>query len=100
MGALHLAMELYDGNAQGVIGLPRTLEAMQEAIMPFLLQLLSAYVDEALSYISLAFSNQHGKTESNAQGKSQKDTVHVQIKEQFARVGGVAIEFCVHIKKE
>ncbi|GLJ14759.1 hypothetical protein SUGI_0239380 [Cryptomeria japonica] len=99
MGALHLAMELYDGNAQGVIGLPKTLDAMREAIMPFLLQLLSAYVDEAFSYISLAFSNQHGKTESDSEGKSQKDTVHVQIKEQFARVGGVAIEFCVHIKQ-
>ncbi|KAH9322060.1 hypothetical protein KI387_016699, partial [Taxus chinensis] len=96
MGALHLAMELYDGNAQGVIGLPRTLDALREAIMPFLLQLLSAYVDEAFSYISLAFSNQHGKLEADVQ---IKDTVYVQIKEQFARVGGVAIEFCVHIKK-
>lgn len=99
MGALHMAMELYDGNAQGVIGLPRTLDALREAIMDFLLQLLSAYVDEAFSYISLAFSNQHEKLEAEVEGHSQKDSVSVQIKEQFARVGGVAIEFCVHIRR-
>lgn len=99
MGALHMAMELYDGNAQGVIGLPSTLDALREAIMAFLLQLLSAYVDEAFSYISLAFSNQHEKLEAEVEGQSQKDSVSVQIKEQFARVGGVAIEFCVHIRR-
>eukprot|EP01018_Ginkgo_biloba_P013146 Gb_27586 [translate_table: standard] len=99
MGALHMAMELYDGNAKGVIGLPRKLDAMREAIMPFLLQLLCAYIDEAFSYISLAFNNQHGKLEAESDGQSEKDSVFVQIKEQFARVGGVAIEFCVHIKK-
>lgn len=99
MGALHMAMELYDGNAQGVIGLPRTLDALREAIMGFLLQLLSAYVDEAFSYISLAFSNQHEKLEAEVEGHNQKDSVSVQIKEQFARVGGVAIEFCVHIRR-
>lgn len=99
MGALHMAMELYDGNAQGVIGLPRTLDALREAIMAFLLQLLSAYVDEAFSYISLAFSNQHEKLEAEVEGQNQKKSVSLQIKEQFARVGGVAIEFCVHIRR-
>lgn len=34
MGALNMAMTLYDGQAHGVIDLPRSVDAVQEIIMP------------------------------------------------------------------
>ncbi|KAL6982167.1 hypothetical protein U1Q18_023780 [Sarracenia purpurea var. burkii] len=99
MGALNMAMTLYDGQAHGVIDLPRTLDAVQEAIMPYLVELLLSYVDEVFSYISVAFCNQIGKLEQMDDSESRASSVHSEIKEQFARVGGVAVEFCVHIKR-
>ncbi|RVW37739.1 Vacuolar protein sorting-associated protein 8-like [Vitis vinifera] len=99
MGALNMAMTLYDGNSHGVIDLPRSLEAVQEAIMPYLVELLLSYVDEVFSYISVAFCNQIGKMEQLDDPKNRGSSVHFEIKEQFTRVGGVAVEFCVHIKR-
>ncbi|RVW95484.1 Vacuolar protein sorting-associated protein 8-like [Vitis vinifera] len=99
MGALNMAMTLYDGNSHGVIDLPRSLEAVQEAIMPYLVELLLSYVDEVFSYISVAFCNQIGKMEQLDDPKNRGSSVHSEIKEQFTRVGGVAVEFCVHIKR-
>lgn len=99
MGALNMAMTLYDGQAHGVIDLPRTVEAVKEAIMPYLVELLLSYVDEVFSYISVAFCNQIGKLDEPNDPKSQTSSVHSEIKEQFTRVGGVAVEFCVHIKR-
>ncbi|KAL7224339.1 hypothetical protein ACSBR1_025740 [Camellia fascicularis] len=99
MGALNMAMTLYDGQAHGVIDLPRTLDAVQDAIMPYLVELLLSYVDEVFSYISVAFCNQIGKLEQLDDSESRASSVHSEIKEQFARVGGVAVEFCVHIKR-
>lgn len=99
MGALNMAMTLYDGQAHGVIDLPRTLDAVQEAIMPYLLELLLSYVDEVFSYISVAFCNQLEKLEQLNDSQSRSSSVHTEIKEQFTRVGGVAVEFCVHIKR-
>ncbi|PIA34901.1 hypothetical protein AQUCO_03700277v1, partial [Aquilegia coerulea] len=81
MGALDMAMRLYDGHAHGVIDLPRTLDAIREAIMPYLVDLILSYVDEVFSYISVASCNQ------------------IEREAQYARVGGVAVEFCVHIKR-
>ncbi|XP_057981031.1 uncharacterized protein LOC131166457 isoform X2 [Malania oleifera] len=98
MGALSMAMTIYDGQAHGVIDLPRTLDAVHEAIMPYLVELLLSYVDEVFSYISVAFCNQMGKMEQLDDPKSSS-SVHCEIKEQFTRVGGVAVEFCVHIKR-
>ncbi|KAI4319055.1 hypothetical protein MLD38_032703 [Melastoma candidum] len=96
MGALNMAMALYDGQAHGVIDLPRTLVAVQDAIMPYLVELLFSYVDEVFSYISVAFCNQVGKI----QEMDEKSTsLQTEIKEQFTRVGGVAVEFCVHINR-
>ncbi|XP_024531344.1 vacuolar protein sorting-associated protein 8 homolog [Selaginella moellendorffii] len=83
MGAFQIAMELFDGRARGVTGLPSGLRAMQEAIMPNLLALLSSYIDEAFAYVRLAL----GVPETEA------------AREQYARVGRVAIEFCVHISR-
>ncbi|KAK1559936.1 hypothetical protein Q3G72_020158 [Acer saccharum] len=99
MGALNMAMTLYDGQAHGVIDLPRTMDAVQEAIMPYLVELLLSYVDEVFSYISVAFCNQIGKLEELNDPKSRTNSAHTEIKEQFTRVGGVAVEFCVHIKR-
>lgn len=99
MGALNMAMTLYDGQAHGVIDLPRNLDEMQRAIMPYLVELLLAYVDEVFSYMSVAFCNQIGKLEQLDDSKSEHSSVHLEIKEQFTRVGGVAVEFCVHIKR-
>ncbi|XP_028795790.1 vacuolar protein sorting-associated protein 8 homolog isoform X2 [Neltuma alba] len=99
MGALNMAMTLYDGQAHGVIDLPRNLDAVQEIIMPFLLELLTSYVDEVFSYISVAFCNQLGKVDQSQDSNGGSSSVHSEIKEQYVRVGGVAVEFCVHIKR-
>ncbi|KAH7859043.1 hypothetical protein Vadar_030789 [Vaccinium darrowii] len=99
MGALNMAMTLYDGQAHGVIDLPRNLDAVQEAIMPYLVELLLSYVDEVFSYISVAFCNQIGKLEQLDDSESRASSVHLEINEQFTCVGGVAVEFCVHINR-
>ncbi|KAF2315163.1 hypothetical protein GH714_038299 [Hevea brasiliensis] len=75
MGALNMAMTLYDGQAHGVIDLPRAVDAVQEIIMPYLVELLLSYVDEVFSYISVAFCNQIGKVEQDDQ-KSGSGSVH------------------------
>ncbi|WCJ22507.1 transducin family protein / WD-40 repeat family protein [Euphorbia peplus] len=98
MGALNMGMTLYDGQAHGVIDLPRSLDAVQETVMPYLVELLLSYVEEVFSYISVAFCNQIGKVEQDDL-KSGSSTARSEIKEQFSRVGGVAVEFCVHIKR-
>ncbi|GMI98953.1 vacuolar protein sorting 8 [Hibiscus trionum] len=99
MEALNMAMTLYDGQAHGVIDLPRKLDAVQETIMPYLVELLLSYIDEVFSYISVAFGNQFGKMEQPDDRESRNSPVHPEIKEQFTRVGGVAVEFCVHIRR-
>lgn len=98
MGALNMAMSLYDGQAHGVIDLPRTLDDVQKSVMPYLVELLLSYVDEVFSYISVAFCNQIGKVDQLDDSNSSS-FVHSEIQEQFTRVGGVAVEFCVHIKR-
>ncbi|XP_065860044.1 uncharacterized protein [Euphorbia lathyris] len=98
MGALNMSMTLYDGQAHGVIDLPRSVDAVQETVMPYLVELLLSYVEEVFSYISVAFCNQIGKVEQDDL-KSGSSSVRSEIKEQFSRVGGVAVEFCVHIKR-
>lgn len=99
MGALSMGMTLYDGEAHGVIDLPRTLDAVQSAIMPYLVELLLSYVEEVFSYIAVAFQNQINKAQPVDDHTSRSSSVQNDIKEQFTRVGGVAVEFCVHIKK-
>lgn len=99
MGALNMAMTLYDGQTHGVIDLPRNLVAIQDIMMPFLLELLTSYVDEVFSYISVAFCNQLGKVDQSNDSNGGNSSVHSDIKEQYTRVGGVAVEFCVHIKR-
>ncbi|KAJ8626194.1 hypothetical protein MRB53_019501 [Persea americana] len=99
MGALDMAMRLYDGHAHGVIDLPRTIDAIREAIMQYLLDLLLSYVDVVFSYISVAFCNQIGREEQVDVPKIERSSLHSDIQEQYARVGGVAVEFCVHIKR-
>ncbi|KAK7275442.1 hypothetical protein RIF29_16559 [Crotalaria pallida] len=99
MGALNMAMTLYDGHTHGVYDLPRSLNAVHEAIMPFLVELLTSYVDEVFSYISVALCNQVGKLDQSNDSSSINNSVHSEIKEQYTRVGGVAVEFCCHIKR-
>lgn len=98
MGALNMAITIYDGQAHGVVDLPKSVDAVQETVMPYLVELLLSYVEEVFSYISVAFCNQIEKVEQNDL-KSGSNSVRMEIKEQFSRVGGVAVEFCVHIKR-
>lgn len=99
MGALDMAMRLYDGQAHGVIDLPKTSDAIRDKIMPYLEELIILYVDEVFSYIAVAFSNQVGKIGPEDVQKKQGSSVQAEIENQYARVGGVAVEFCVHIKR-
>ncbi|XP_022144189.1 vacuolar protein sorting-associated protein 8 homolog [Momordica charantia] len=99
MGALSMAITIYDGQAHGVIDLPRSLESLQELVVPFLIELLLSYVDEVFSYISVAFCNQIEKNEKSVDVTSGGHSAHSEIKEQYNRVGGVAVEFCVHIRR-
>ncbi|KAK9068340.1 hypothetical protein SSX86_012451 [Deinandra increscens subsp. villosa] len=93
MGAFNMAMMLYGGQAHGVFDLPRALNDVQKVIMPYLVELLLAYVDEVFSYISVALGNQ---LEHLNDSKSDSYSV---TSEQYTSVGGVAVEFCVHIKR-
>ncbi|GAB2217506.1 hypothetical protein Drorol1_Dr00000701 [Drosera rotundifolia] len=97
MGALNMALTLYDGQAHGVIDLPRGLDAIQDAIMPYMVELIISYVDEVFSYISVACFNQIDKEVDGSEHTN--GSIRTEIKEQFTRVGGVAVEFCVHIKR-
>ncbi|XP_038973310.1 vacuolar protein sorting-associated protein 8 homolog isoform X2 [Phoenix dactylifera] len=99
MGALDMSMRLYDGHAHGVIDLPRTVDSIREVIMPFLVELLLSYVDEVFSYISIAFCNQTDKGGWMGGPKITDSSMCTEVEEQYARVGGVAVEFCVHIKR-
>ncbi|CAA0827177.1 transducin family protein / WD-40 repeat family protein [Striga hermonthica] len=86
MGAFNMAMALYDGQTFGVIDLPKNLDEIQRSLMPYLVELLQSYVSEVFSYISVSCNSQSVKG-----GQSDE------IKEQYTRVGGVAVEFCAHI---
>lgn len=88
MGALNMAMTFYDGQSHGVVDLPKNLDDIQRNVMPYLVELLQAYVSEVFSYISVACYNQNAKLDQSNE-----------IKEQYIRVGGVAVEFCVHIRR-
>lgn len=88
MGALNMAMTLYDGQSHGVIDLPKNLDDIRRSVMPYLVELLHSYVNEVFSYMSVACHNQNSTL-------AQLD----EIKEQYTRVGGVAVEFCVHIRR-
>ncbi|OEL18589.1 Vacuolar protein sorting-associated protein 8-like protein, partial [Dichanthelium oligosanthes] len=97
MGALDMAMRLYDGQTQGVVDLPRTVDSIREAIMPYLVELLLSYISYVFEYISIALSNHTGKGgESDVLIEADRSLL-TQREEQYARVGGVAVEFCVHI---
>ncbi|KAF7077699.1 hypothetical protein CFC21_082223 [Triticum aestivum] len=97
MGALDMAMKLYDGHTQGVVDLPRTVDSIRGAIMPYLVELLLSYIGYVFEYISIALSNHTGKGGA-ADGLIDADrSLLTQREEQYARVGGVAVEFCVHI---
>ena len=67
--------------------------------MPYLVELLISYVNEVFSYISVASSNHIGKDEQVDGTIGLSNSTHSEIKEQFTRVGGVAVEFCVHINR-
>ncbi|GKA12539.1 vacuolar protein sorting-associated protein 8 [Tanacetum coccineum] len=99
MGAFNMAMMLYDGQAHGVFDLPRALVDVHKTIMPYLVELLLAYVDDVFSYISVALGSQLERVENLNDSMGDSYSVTSQIKEQYTRVGGVAVEFCVHIKR-
>ncbi|KFK30664.1 hypothetical protein AALP_AA6G011700 [Arabis alpina] len=99
MGAFNMAMSLFNGQAHGVVDLPKTVDAIREAIAPSLAELLLSYVDEVFSYISIAFSNQNEKNGVPHEPSSGTNNVNLEIEEQYNRVGGVAVEFCVHINR-
>ncbi|CAA6655878.1 unnamed protein product [Spirodela intermedia] len=99
MGALDLAMRLYDGQAHGVIDLPKSVDAIRETIMPFLVEMILSYVDEVFSYISVAFGYQIVKLNQEEDRNLRNSSATAEEEEQFACVGGVAVEFCVHIRR-
>ncbi|KAF8107160.1 hypothetical protein N665_0126s0076 [Sinapis alba] len=99
MGAFNMAMSLFNGQAHGVVDLPKTVDAIREAIAPSLAELLLSYVDEVFSYITIAFSSQIEKNEVTHEPSSGTNNVNLEIEEQYNRVGGVAVEFCVHINR-
>lgn len=88
IGALNMAMALYDGQSLGLVDLPTNLDDLQRTVMPYIAELLQAYVNEVFSYISVACYNQNTKVDQSNE-----------IKEQYIRVGGVAVELCVHIRR-
>ncbi|XP_039788000.1 uncharacterized protein LOC120654510 isoform X5 [Panicum virgatum] len=97
MGALDMAMRLYDGQTQGVVDLPRTVDSIREAIMPYLVELLLSYISYVFEYISISLSSHTGKGgETDALIEADRSLL-TQREEQYARVGGVAVEYCVHI---
>ncbi|XP_074334037.1 uncharacterized protein LOC141671649 isoform X2 [Apium graveolens] len=98
IGALNMAISLYNGATHGVIDFPRTADEVNNTVMPYLVELLLSYVDEVFSYMSVAFGNQIGKLDQ-LEDSSTSGSVRSEIEEQFTRVGGVAVEFCVHIKR-
>ncbi|XP_055810838.1 uncharacterized protein LOC129880699 isoform X2 [Solanum dulcamara] len=97
--ALNMAMSLYDGQAHAVIDLPKNLDDVQKTLMPHLVQLLLSYVDEVFSYIAVTSGNQHGQSGQSNELKYDADFVNPDIKEQYTLVGGVSVEFCLHIKR-
>ncbi|XWS31978.1 hypothetical protein CRYUN_Cryun23aG0121200 [Craigia yunnanensis] len=79
-------------------------DGVREGSMPYtswtcITQPRGSSSDEVFSYISVAFCNQIDKMEQPDDPGSRNSSVHSEIKEQFSRVGGVAVEFCVHIKR-
>ncbi|CAN6852971.1 unnamed protein product [Brassica oleracea var. botrytis] len=99
MGAFNMAMSLFNGQAHGVVDLPKTVDAIREAIAPSLAELLLSYVDEVFSYITIAFSSQIEKNGVTNEPNSGTNNVNLEIEEQYNRVGGVAVEFCAHINR-
>lgn len=99
MSALNMAMSLYDGQAHAVIDLPKNLDDVQKTLMPYLVQLLLSYVDEVFSYITVTSGNQHGQSGQSNELKYDANFVNPDIKEQYTLVGGVSVEFCLHIKR-
>lgn len=87
MGALNMAMTFYDGQTHGAIDLPKNLNDIQITIMPFLVELIQSYVTGVFSYLLVICGNQDVLMDPD------------EIKEQYTRVGGVAVEFCVHIRR-
>ena len=97
MGALDMAMKLYDDHTQGVVDLPRPVDSVREAIMPYLVELMLSYIGYVFEYISIALSNHTGQGGA-ADGLIDADkSLLTQREEQYARVEGVAVEYCVHI---
>ncbi|XP_078448390.1 transducin family protein / WD-40 repeat family protein isoform X2 [Wolffia australiana] len=99
MGALDLAMRLYDGQSHGVIDLPKSVDAIREVMMPFLVDLILSYVDEVFSYISVASGYQPVKQSQEDDTALGIPSSTAEAEEQFSCVAGVAVEFCVHIMR-
>ncbi|CAN4126445.1 unnamed protein product [Withania somnifera] len=99
MSALNMAMCLYDGQAHAVIDLPKNLDDVHKTLMPYLVQVLLSYVDEVFSYIAVKYGNQLGQSGQSNELKYDADFVNPDIKEQYTLVGGVSVEFCLHIKR-
>ncbi|KAG8076620.1 hypothetical protein GUJ93_ZPchr0006g40989 [Zizania palustris] len=97
MGALDMAMKLYDGHTQGVVDLPRAVDSIREAIMPYLVELLLSYIHYVFEYISIALSSHTGKGGASDSLVDADRSLLTHREEQYARVGGVSVEYCVHI---
>ena len=99
MGALDLAMRLYDGQVHGVVDLPKSVDDIRKVMMPFLTEMILSYVDEVFSYILVA-SGYPIVAENQEDDSSLINTSSSgEAEDQFSSVARVAFEFCVHIKR-
>ncbi|EPS74414.1 hypothetical protein M569_00339, partial [Genlisea aurea] len=87
-GALSTGMSIYDGKSHGLVDLPKSLDDLQRIVVPYLSELVHLYIREVFSYISMSRYSHNSMMD-------QSD----EIKDQYVRAGGVAVEFCIHIKK-
>lgn len=87
MSTFCTALDLQEGTTLGVTGLPQNLDQSRAATSSFSLGLLHQYVDEAFQYLQLAG------------GKEGGNFHEVSSREEYARVGGVAVEFLVRLKR-
>lgn len=117
MEAFRFALELFDGKAESVTGLPRRLEAMRHAIRDTLLGLLFSYLDEVFAYLALGSSSavfdsnpipaetESGEAVESPTGIETWGRANLGLKmiaephEHYAKIGRMSIEFCVHIGK-
>jgi hypothetical protein len=77
---------------QGVLGVPPILDSLHAAIMPTLLSLLTAYIDEAMAYVGLSLGTNKAEPGEPSSGVSQYAGVsEVSVNQGVWRLLGLAV---------